>query len=39
MKAYKGFNKDKDYKVIVIDGNNYKADTYYTIKDGDIVEV
>ena len=29
----------KDYKVIVIDGKNYKADTYYTIKDGDIVEV
>ena len=28
----------KDYKVIVVDGNNYKADTYYTIKDGDIVE-
>ena len=29
----------KDYKVIVIDGKNYKEDTYYTIKDGDIVEV
>lgn len=29
----------KDYKVIVIDGENYKADTYYTIKDGDVVEV
>ena len=29
----------KDYKVIVIDGENYKADIYYTIKDGDIVEV
>ena len=28
----------KDYKVIVVDGNNYKADIYYTIKDGDIVE-
>ena len=28
----------KDYKVIVVNGNNYKADTYYTIKDGDIVE-
>jgi len=29
----------KDYKVIVIDGKNYKEDTYYTIKDCDIVEV
>ena len=29
----------KDYKVIVIDGKKYKTDTYYTIKDGDIVEV
>ena len=29
----------KDYKVIVIDGKNYKVDAYYTIKDGNIVEV
>ena len=34
-----GIEGIKDYKVIVIDGKNYKADTYYTIKDGDIVEV
>ena len=28
----------KDYKVIVIDGKDYKANTYYTIKDGNVVE-
>ena len=28
----------KDYKVIVIDGKDYKADTYYTIKNGNVVE-
>ena len=28
----------KDWKAFVVDGEKIKADTYYTLKDGEIVE-
>ena len=30
--------KLKEYKVIVIDGETYKPDTWYSLKDGDVIE-
>ena len=35
MKAYKGFGA----KMVQIDGKKYKADTWYMLKNGKIVEV
>ena len=44
MKAYKGFNKDlqctpcgKAYQYAI--GETYKPDTWYTLKNGEFVEV
>ena len=29
----------KTYKAVVVDGETVKADTWYTLKDGELVEV
>lgn len=32
-------NDIKDWKAVVVDGQNIKADTRYTVRDGKLVEV
>jgi hypothetical protein len=42
-KYYKGFNKDdgknKNGIAVIVDGEAVKADTWYTLKDGELVDV
>ena len=38
MKAYKGFDKVDTWAAVVVEGENIKPDTWYTVKDGKFVE-